>query len=198
MTWTLVQTVMVLGTFFSFPRDCFVSVRLSPSPHPIPIHQARDALSAAHPLTRVRSSPNPSGLSSSTSNIGSSSKSNALQGPLSPKPDDASPSRVRNRNESGSGKDHDMLRQTGVHTSKGLGRFAKALVQSPMELSMRFTKGFHNLPKLWGDDTVRPQAQVSDFMVRRQGSRKRVWPRLVRWRYWPGHSALERRPERGC
>ncbi|OIW33071.1 putative glucosyl/glucuronosyl transferase [Coniochaeta ligniaria NRRL 30616] len=63
-----------------------------------------------------------------------------------------------------SGKDHDMLRQTGPHTSKGLGRFAKALVQSPMELSMSFTKGFHNLPKLWGDDTVRPQAQVSDFM----------------------------------
>jgi hypothetical protein len=32
-----------------------------------------------------------------------------------------------------------------------------------MEISVGLTKGFHNLPKLWGDDTVRPQEQVSDF-----------------------------------
>jgi uncharacterized protein (DUF1330 family) len=32
-----------------------------------------------------------------------------------------------------------------------------------MDLSMSFTKGLHNLPKHWGDDTVRPQAKVSDF-----------------------------------
>ena len=126
--------------------------------------QSQTSLDVQESLARVRSPPNPSGLSSPTSNIGSSSMSDALQGQLSPKPDNASRSRVRSRNEYGSGKDHDMLRQTGVHTSKGLGRFAKALVQSPMELSMSFTKGFHNLPKLWGDDTVRPQAQVSDFM----------------------------------
>ncbi len=88
--------------------------------------------------------------------------SDALQGQLSPKQDDASRSRVRSRNESGFGKDHDML-QTGVHTSKGLGRFVKAFVQTPMEISVSLTKGFHNLPKLWGDDTVRPQEQVSDF-----------------------------------
>ncbi|KAH6880621.1 hypothetical protein B0T10DRAFT_518931 [Thelonectria olida] len=47
--------------------------------------------------------------------------------------------------------------------SKGLRRFAKTLVQSPMEVSMGVSKGLHNLPKLWGDDTVRSQAQVSDF-----------------------------------
>ena len=56
-----------------------------------------------------------------------------------------------------------MLRQTGVHTSKGFGRIVKAAMQSPMELSVSITEGFHNAPKLWGDDTVRPQQQVSDF-----------------------------------
>lgn len=56
-----------------------------------------------------------------------------------------------------------MMRQTGAHTSKGFGRFAKALVQSPMELSVSITKGFHNVPRLYGDDTVRPQQRVSDF-----------------------------------
>ncbi|KAM5341392.1 hypothetical protein ACJ41O_014423 [Fusarium nematophilum] len=83
-----------------------------------------------------------------------------VRSPPSPKQDEAGPSRVHSRDD---GKDHDMLRHTGVHMSKGIGRFTKALVQSPMELSMSFTKGFHNLPRHWGDDTVRPQAQVSDF-----------------------------------
>ena len=36
-------------------------------------------------------------------------------------------------------------------------------LQAPMDLSLGFTKGFHNAPKLWGDDTVRPQQQVIDF-----------------------------------
>jgi hypothetical protein len=85
-------------------------------------------------LARVRNTPR---SSSSTSNIGSSSMSD--------------------------GKDHDMLRQTGAHTSKGLGRIVKAIVQGPMDISVSFTKGLHNVPKLLGDDTVRPQEQVSDF-----------------------------------
>ncbi|KAL3423596.1 glycosyltransferase family 28 domain-containing protein [Phlyctema vagabunda] len=66
--------------------------------------------------------------------------------------------------QSGSGKNYnDLLRQTGVHTSKGLGRFVRAFVQAPVDISGGLTKGFHNLPKLWGDDTVRPHEQVSDF-----------------------------------
>jgi hypothetical protein len=32
-----------------------------------------------------------------------------------------------------------------------------------MDISVSFTKGLHNVPKLLGDDTVRPQEQVSDF-----------------------------------
>jgi hypothetical protein len=66
------------------------------------------------------------------------------------------------RNDSSS-QDHDMLRQTGAHTSKGLGRIMKAAVRAPMDVSVSMTKGFHNVPKLWGDDTVRPQERVSDF-----------------------------------
>lgn len=61
------------------------------------------------------------------------------------------------------GKDHDMLRQTGAHTSKGFGRIVKAGLQSPIDLSVSITEGFHNAPKLWGDDTVRPPQRVSDF-----------------------------------
>ncbi|KAH8593081.1 putative glucosyl/glucuronosyl transferase [Bisporella sp. PMI_857] len=125
--------------------------------------QSQTSLNVQKPLTRVRGPSNFSGLSSPTSNIGSSSMSDALRGQLSPKQDDASRSRFRSRNESGSGKDPDILRPTGVHTSKGAGRFIRTFVQIPMEISVGLTKGFHNLPKLWGDDTVRPQEQISDF-----------------------------------
>jgi hypothetical protein len=60
-------------------------------------------------------------------------------------------------------QDQDMLRQTGPYTNKGFGRIATSAVQAPMDISVNMMKGFHNMPKLWGDDTVRPQERVSDF-----------------------------------
>lgn len=70
--------------------------------------------------------------------------------------DDSMSSRV-------SSDSRDMLRPTGVHVSKGAGRFVKAVVQGPVNISVNLTRGMHNIPKLWGDDTVRPQERVSDF-----------------------------------
>lgn len=57
----------------------------------------------------------------------------------------------------------DMLRPSGIHVSKGAGRFVRALVQGPVNISVNLTRGMHNIPKLWGDDTVRPQERVSDL-----------------------------------
>ncbi|KAI5461862.1 hypothetical protein BGZ63DRAFT_356157 [Mariannaea sp. PMI_226] len=125
--------------------------------------QDQTRLNAQESLTRDLSPPNPSAVPSLTSNIASGSMSNALQSQSSFKLDDGGRTRVHNRSEYSFSKDHDMLRQTGVHTTKGLGRFVKSALQAPMEISVGFTKGFHNLPKLWGDDTVRRQERVSDF-----------------------------------
>lgn len=138
----------------------FTGNRSTPRTSP---EQSQTSLNLQESLTHVQSPSELPGLSSPTSNIGSSSIPNALQSQLSPKQDDTSQGRGRSRNESGFSKDHDMLRQRGVHTSKGLGRFVKAFAQTPMEISVGLTKGFHNMPKLWGDDTVRPHEQVSDF-----------------------------------
>ncbi|KAF7516129.1 hypothetical protein PCG10_002467 [Penicillium crustosum] len=69
----------------------------------------------------------------------------------------------RSRTESDAGKQPDILRPPGVHVSKGAGRFARAVVQGPVDISVNWTRGFHNMPRLWGDDTVRPQEKVSDF-----------------------------------
>jgi len=111
----------------------------------------------------VRSSADVSGLSASTSNIRPSSVSDKLRRQSKPANDDSSGSRVGSWNSFGSGKDHDMLSQTVPHTSKGFGRMAKTLLKSPMDLSMGITEGFHNAPKLWGDDTVRPPQKVGDL-----------------------------------
>ncbi|KAJ6172823.1 UDP-Glycosyltransferase/glycogen phosphorylase [Penicillium chermesinum] len=61
------------------------------------------------------------------------------------------------------GTQRDMLQPTGVHVSNGAGRFVKAMVQGPVDMSVNFARGFHNMPRLWGDETVRPQERVSDF-----------------------------------
>ncbi|KAJ5776787.1 UDP-Glycosyltransferase/glycogen phosphorylase [Penicillium odoratum] len=102
---------------------------------------------------------NPSNLSvgsTQTSNMNTQGQSDLRQG-------DPGRGSFRSRNESDAGKQPDMLRPTGVHVSKGAGRFVKAVVQGPVDMSVNFARGFHNMPRLWGDDTVRPQERVSDF-----------------------------------
>ncbi|KAH3916821.1 hypothetical protein HBH56_063490 [Parastagonospora nodorum] len=102
-------------------------------------------------------------LNQSTSKVSSNSKSDASQGQSTIREDGLNEMPKPSRNNTSSIKIGVSQRQSGAHANKGIGRFTKALIQSPMELSVSFTKGFHNAPKLWGDDTVRPQERVSDF-----------------------------------
>lgn len=105
----------------------------------------------------------PGDLNPSTSKVNSDSKSDAPQGQSNTIEDGPSEMPNLRRNDTSSSQSIISQRQSGAHMNKGIGRFTKALVQSPMELSVSFTRGFHNAPKLWGDDTVRPQERVSDF-----------------------------------
>lgn len=50
-----------------------------------------------------------------------------------------------------------------VGAGKGIARIVGAGVKSPMDFTLAIARGFHNAPKLYGDDTVRPQAKVTDF-----------------------------------
>ncbi|KAF2155263.1 glycosyltransferase family 1 protein [Myriangium duriaei CBS 260.36] len=52
---------------------------------------------------------------------------------------------------------------TAIGTSKGIGRIISASLRSPMEASHALAKGFHNAPKLYGDDTVREAEHITDF-----------------------------------
>ncbi|KAF2023625.1 UDP-Glycosyltransferase/glycogen phosphorylase [Setomelanomma holmii] len=113
------------------------------------------------PSSSAKDPSNLFGRSTPPSTIGSGSNPDSLHGESHAKQDEPSRSRFRSRNESDSGKDLDMMRSSGM--SKGAGRVLKAIVQAPVDLTVNATRGMHNMPKLWGDDTVRPQERVSDM-----------------------------------
>lgn len=50
-----------------------------------------------------------------------------------------------------------------IGAGKGISRIVGAGLKSPMDFSLGLARGFHNAPKLYGDDTVRPQEKVTDL-----------------------------------
>lgn len=46
---------------------------------------------------------------------------------------------------------------------EGISRIAITALRPPMDFSMALARGFHNAPKIYGDDTVRPSTKVDDF-----------------------------------
>jgi hypothetical protein len=53
--------------------------------------------------------------------------------------------------------------ENATRATKGVARIVSAGLKSPMDFSLGIARGFHNAPKLYGDDTVRPQAKVTDL-----------------------------------
>jgi UDP:flavonoid glycosyltransferase YjiC (YdhE family) len=121
----------------------------------------------------------------------SSSMSSALKGQLK---DAKSRSRSgsRSRPESQPGAQPDYA-ETAMDTTKGVGRILGAGFKSPLDFSMAVTKGFHNAPKLYGDDTVRKTDQVTDF----KSGQKVAWKEFGLGLY-DGISGLVTQPVRGA
>ena len=46
---------------------------------------------------------------------------------------------------------------------KGIGRIVGAGVKSPMDFTLSLARGFHNAPKLYGDDSVRQPDKITGF-----------------------------------
>lgn len=51
--------------------------------------------------------------------------------------------------------------ETAVGTSKGIGRIVGAGLKSPMDFTLSLARGFHNAPRLYGDDSVRHPDKVT-------------------------------------
>ncbi|KAL3431045.1 hypothetical protein BDV09DRAFT_9509 [Aspergillus tetrazonus] len=136
--------------------------------------------------TLARSPSNLSGRSTLNLNV-------PTQGQSEPRQDDPGRGPFRSWSESDAGKQSDMLRPTGVHVSKGAGRFVKAVVQGPVDISVNFARGSHNMPRLWGDNTVRPHERVSGFK-----SGVRAVGREFSYGWYDGVTGLVTQPWKGA
>lgn len=53
--------------------------------------------------------------------------------------------------------------ESAIGTGKGVSRIVGAGLKSPMDFTMALAQGFHNAPKMYGDQTVRKQEKVTGF-----------------------------------
>ncbi|MCJ1438511.1 hypothetical protein MMC27_007901 [Xylographa pallens] len=86
----------------------------------------------------------------------------ALSKPLS-----ESSSNKESTNKYPSGSDSDAVRDlsfdTALGAGKGVGRLVGAGLKSPMDFTLSLAKGFHNAPKLYGDQSVRQSDRITGF-----------------------------------
>ncbi|TKA80691.1 hypothetical protein B0A55_03687 [Friedmanniomyces simplex] len=117
-------------------------------------------------LARIQTPPTP--LSPGRSGIPASMAA-ALQGQLATTTRSRSRSGSRSKSRGASGSSSkpaeggENLMDTVMDTGKGIRKIVGAGFSSPMDFTMGLAKGFHNAPKLYGDDTVRKPDQVTDF-----------------------------------
>jgi hypothetical protein len=54
-----------------------------------------------------------------------------------------------------------MAAEFALDKGKGVSRIVGTGLRAPMDVTMGLSKGFHNLPKAYGDETVRRQDKVT-------------------------------------
>ncbi|KFY41168.1 hypothetical protein V494_03176 [Pseudogymnoascus sp. VKM F-4513 (FW-928)] len=83
--------------------------------------------------------------------------------------------------------------ESAIGASKGISRVVGAGMKSPVDFTLGLARGFHNAPKLYGDDTVRPQERVTDFQSGLKAAGKGFG-----YGFYDGISGLVTQPMRGA
>ena len=105
--------------------------------------------------------------------------------------------------------------EAALGAGKGVGRIVSAGLKSPMDFTLSLARGFHNAPKLYGDESVRKSEKITGFQsglkaagkvclhTKQMGSPTadfgegiRLW--VLRWYIRPRNPAFRRCEERGC
>lgn len=60
-------------------------------------------------------------------------------------------------------------------SGKGITGLVGAGLKAPMDITHNVARGFHNLPKMYGDETVRPLEKVTDVQSGLQAAGKVSW-----------------------
>lgn len=83
--------------------------------------------------------------------------------------------------------------ETAIGAGKGVGRILETGMKTPLNFTMGLARGFRNAPKLYNDDTVRPQEKVTDF-----ASGLKVAGKEFGFGFYDGISGLITQPLKGA
>jgi UDP:flavonoid glycosyltransferase YjiC (YdhE family) len=83
--------------------------------------------------------------------------------------------------------------ESAVTGARAIGRIASAGMKSPLDFTMGLAKGFHNAPKLYGDDTVRPSEKITGF-----GSGLKAAAKEFHYGFFDGITGLATQPLAGA
>ncbi|KAK2050630.1 glycosyltransferase family 28 domain-containing protein [Colletotrichum somersetense] len=87
----------------------------------------------------------------------------------------------------------DAVDEYANDVGEGLGKSAQALAKAPVNLSMAIAQGFHNAPRLYGDDTVRRPPRVTGISSGLKAAGKEF-----AYGIYDGTTGLVRLPVRGA
>ncbi|KAE9373935.1 hypothetical protein N431DRAFT_374616 [Stipitochalara longipes BDJ] len=88
---------------------------------------------------------------------------------------------------------HKEVAEFAKDSNKGVTGILGAGLKAPMDITHNVARGFHNLPKMYGDDTVRPLEKVTDVQSGLQAAGKSFGYGL-----WDGMSGLVTQPMKGA
>ncbi|MCJ1479192.1 hypothetical protein MMC13_007876 [Lambiella insularis] len=133
----------------------------------------------------------PAGVTSSVHQAQASTVDNEPSRPLSPQ---SSQKEGTAQNLSVSRLDETQMSfDTALGAGKGVGRIVGAGLKSPMDFTLSLAKGFHNAPKLYGDESVRKADRVTGFQ-----SGLRAAGKEFGFGFYDGISGLVTQPLKGA
>lgn len=90
-------------------------------------------------------------------------------------------------------KDPKDMMEEAMGIGKGFFKVASAGIKSPMDFTLGLARGFHNAPKLYGDESVRKSEKITDF-----SSGIRVAGKEFGYGFYDGISGLVTQPFEGA
>ena len=102
------------------------------------------------------------------------------------------PLHLRHGSQAGDAISHVTV-EGAVTGARAIGRIATAGMKSPLDFTMGLAKGFHNAPKLYGDDTVRPSEKITGL-----GSGIKAAAKEFHYGFFDGITGLATQPIAGA
>jgi len=185
------------------PTSGHIETNITPPDSAAPESDRQTLESRAETASLVSTRPSinitsPDVAGSSEATAGDSMLVTSPDGTLSPSGEPQSPSNSRRgkspiRRPSSPNSGANVTLETAVNAGKGVSRIVTTGMKTPMNFCLGLAKGFRNAPKLYGDETLRPQEKVTDL-----ASGIRIASREFGFGLYDGLTGLVTQPLRGA